>query len=68
VQHLLQLTRLYQELISQGEDPESAEDLFLLRRMDGGLFTLQTIDVLLAWVIMEDDGVSSLFGGVEFLS
>ncbi|KAG9097018.1 hypothetical protein FRC06_008033 [Ceratobasidium sp. 370] len=44
------------ELIAQGEDPESAEDLFLLRRMDGGLFTLQTIDVLLAWVIMEDDG------------
>ncbi|KAG8721984.1 hypothetical protein FRC08_008080 [Ceratobasidium sp. 394] len=44
------------ELLAQGEDLESAEDLFLLRRMDGGLFTLQTIDVLLAWVIMEDDG------------
>ncbi|KAG9127145.1 hypothetical protein FRC07_000472 [Ceratobasidium sp. 392] len=44
------------ELLEQGEDPESAEDLFLLRRMDGGLFTLQTVDVLLAWVIMEDDG------------
>ncbi|QRV72660.1 beta-catenin-like protein 1 [Ceratobasidium sp. AG-Ba] len=44
------------ELLAQGEDPDSAEDLFLLRRMDGGLFTLQTIDVLLAWVIMEDDG------------
>ncbi|KAG8684726.1 hypothetical protein FRC09_015183, partial [Ceratobasidium sp. 395] len=44
------------ELLAQGEDPESAEDLFLLRRMDGGLFTLQTVDVLLAWVIMEDDG------------
>lgn len=43
-------------LAARGEDPESAEDLFLLMRMDGGLFALQTIDVLLAWVIMEDDG------------
>lgn len=46
-----------QELLAQGEDLEGTEDLFLLRRMDGGLFTLQTIDVILAWVIMEDDGV-----------
>jgi beta-catenin-like protein 1 len=40
-----------------GEDLGEMEDLFLLRRLDGGLFALQTIDVLLAWVIMEDDGV-----------
>lgn len=34
------------------------EDLFYLRRLDGGLFTLQTLDYILAWVAMEDDGVS----------
>ncbi|KAB5595329.1 Beta-catenin-like protein 1 [Ceratobasidium theobromae] len=54
------------ELLAAGEDPGNTEDLFLLRRLDGGLFTLQTIDVLLAWVIMEDDGVKQhvemLFG------
>lgn len=34
------------------------EDLFYLRRLDGGLFTLQTLDYILAWITMEDDGVS----------
>lgn len=34
------------------------EDLWYLRRLDGGLFTLQTVDYILAWVAMEDDGVS----------
>ena len=34
------------------------EDLLYLRRLDGGLFTLQTVDYILAWIIMEDDGVS----------
>lgn len=29
-----------------------------LRRLDGGLFTLQTVDYILAWIVMEDDGVS----------
>ncbi|CAE6394781.1 unnamed protein product [Rhizoctonia solani] len=54
------------ELLAAGEDVTGMEDLFLLRRLDGGLFTLQTIDVLLAWVIMEDDGIKQhvemLFG------
>ncbi|CAE6406129.1 unnamed protein product [Rhizoctonia solani] len=54
------------ELLAAGEDVSEMEDLFLLRRLDGGLFTLQTIDVLLAWVIMEDDGIKQhvemLFG------
>lgn len=34
------------------------EDQFYLRRLDGGLFTLQTLDYILAWIGMEDDGVS----------
>ena len=33
------------------------EDLWYLRRLDGGLFTLQTVDYILAWIAMEDDGV-----------
>ena len=35
------------------------EDLWYLRRLDGGLFTLQTVDYILAWISMEDDGVST---------
>jgi beta-catenin-like protein 1 len=40
------------------------EDAWYLRRLDGGLYTLQTVDYILAWIIMEDDGVrfSILFG------
>jgi len=34
------------------------EDTFYIRRLDGGLFTLQTVDYILAWLMMEDDGVS----------
>lgn len=35
------------------------ENLWYLRRLEGGLFTLQTVDYILAWIIMEDDGVSA---------
>ena len=38
-------------------DPED-QNTFYLRRLDGGLFTLQTLDYILAWIAMEDDGVS----------
>ncbi|KAI0375631.1 DUF1716-domain-containing protein [Pilatotrama ljubarskyi] len=43
---------------AEGEEigPEM-EDLWYLRRLDGGLFTLQTVDYILAWIVMEDDGV-----------
>ena len=44
----------------EGEDaitPE-VEDVFYIRRFDGGLFTLQIVDYILAWLMMEDDGVS----------
>jgi hypothetical protein len=33
------------------------QNRFYLRRLDGGLFTLQTLDYILAWIAMEDDGV-----------
>lgn len=51
-----------QETIANGGEIESEdEDLFYLRRLEGGLFTLQTVDYILAWVVMEDDGVSNIF-------
>lgn len=45
----------------EGEEALSSEveDAFYNRRLDGGLFTLQTIDYILAWLMMEDDGVST---------
>lgn len=36
-------------------EPEN-EELWYLRRLDGGLFILQTLDYILAWVALEDDG------------
>ena len=36
---------------------EVDEDRWYLRRLDGGLYTLQVVDYILAWVCMEDDGV-----------
>lgn len=47
-----------QDMIRDGEDIDSeVEDLWYLRRLDGGLFTLQTVDYILGWICMEDDGV-----------
>lgn len=39
------------------EEDESDAEVWYLRRLDGGLFTLQTVDYILAWICMEDDGV-----------
>ena len=33
------------------------EDRWYLRRLDGGLYSLQVVDYILAWICMEDDGV-----------
>ncbi|KAJ5128354.1 uncharacterized protein N7443_005475 [Penicillium atrosanguineum] len=38
------------------EDQELMAGEWLSRRFDAGLFSLQTIDVILAWLIAEDDG------------
>ncbi|KAI0307175.1 DUF1716-domain-containing protein [Multifurca ochricompacta] len=32
-------------------------DVWYLRQLDGGLYTLQTLDYILAWIAMEDDGI-----------
>ena len=50
-----------QEKVQMREDGEEVtevdEDRWYLRRLDGGFYTLQTVDYILAWVCMEDDGV-----------
>ncbi|KAI9806393.1 MAG: hypothetical protein M1833_003580 [Piccolia ochrophora] len=38
------------------EDQGGMEDEWLSRRLDAGLYSLQTIDVILAWLLAEDDG------------
>lgn len=43
---------------NQEEISEDDEGLWYLRRMDAGLSSLQNADYILAWICMEDDGVS----------
>jgi beta-catenin-like protein 1 len=38
------------------DEREEMADEWFSRRLDAGLFCLQTIDVILAWLIAEDDG------------
>lgn len=46
-------------MIENGDEiTNEDQDSWYLRRLDGGLFTLQTVDYILGWIIMEDDGVS----------
>lgn len=52
------MVRSPQTLLKEGLPIDADdEDMFYLRRLEGGLFTLQNIDVILAWLVMEDDGV-----------
>jgi len=47
-----------QELMANDEEISSdLEDAWYLRQLDGGLYTLQTVDYILAWIITEDDGI-----------
>lgn len=41
-----------------GEEKEDMADEWDSRRLDAGLFCLQTVDVILAWLVAEDDGAS----------
>ncbi|KAF9453073.1 DUF1716-domain-containing protein [Macrolepiota fuliginosa MF-IS2] len=46
------------EMLDNGEEVTGEDqDLWYLRRLDGGLFTLQTVDYILGWIVMEDDGI-----------
>ena len=44
---------------STTEEQEGREDEWLSRRMDAGLFSLQAIDLVLTWLIAEDDGIKA---------
>ncbi|KAJ7591031.1 Catenin-beta-like protein [Mycena floridula] len=45
-------------MAADGEEVTSdEEDLWYLRRLDNGLFLLQTVDYILAWIAMDDDGI-----------
>lgn len=48
--------QLRQEFGGMGPDGEEEDDEWISRRMEAGLFCLQTINVILAWLIAEDDG------------
>ncbi|OJD35702.1 uncharacterized protein BKCO1_1500081 [Diplodia corticola] len=69
IARLVQLRREYSSRLAAVEQqikreqaelrPEAREELadeWFLRRVDGGLFCLQTIDVNLAWLVAEDGG------------
>lgn len=69
IARLVQLRREYSSRVAAVEQqikreqaelrPEAREELadkWFLRRVDGGLFCLQTIDVILAWLVAEDGG------------
>jgi len=48
-------------LLKAGEEiGAEEEDAWYLRRLDGGFYTLQTVDYILAWIVMEDDGVGAI--------
>lgn len=46
-----------EELLNGEERIDTEEDAWYLRRLDAGLFTLQNVDYILAWISMEDDGI-----------
>ncbi|KAF9057607.1 DUF1716-domain-containing protein [Panaeolus papilionaceus] len=45
--------------VEEEEGMPDLEEMTYLRRLDGGLFTLQTVDYILAWLIVEDDGIQA---------
>ena len=57
-----------QVLVAEGEDIGNNEEIWYLRRLDSGLYTMQTVDYILAWIIMEDDGVRVLYFALVFVS
>jgi beta-catenin-like protein 1 len=55
-------------MIRDGEEIDfDMQDLWYLRKLDGGLFTLQTVDYILGWICMEDDGVRCMLAvGIHY--
>ncbi|KAK5694767.1 hypothetical protein LTR97_009357 [Elasticomyces elasticus] len=48
--------------VLSAEEAEGRADEDLSRRLDAGLYVLQTLDVILAWLVAEDSGVRKLVG------
>jgi beta-catenin-like protein 1 len=46
------------------EDRNDMAGDWISRRLDAGLFSLQTIDVILAWLVAEDDGAKKKIQGI----
>ncbi|KAK1236628.1 hypothetical protein PQX77_000180 [Marasmius sp. AFHP31] len=47
-----------QALLDDGEETGLDDEAsWYLQRLDGGLYTLQSVDYILGWVAMEDDGI-----------
>lgn len=46
-------------LLDEGTSEVDADALLYLRRLESGLYALQLIDYVLAWLVMEDDGVQA---------
>ena len=53
--------KLEQHMLDEEEIEERTDEWFS-RRLDGGLFCLQTIDVILAWLIAEDQAAKQHIG------
>jgi beta-catenin-like protein 1 len=53
------------------EEREERVDEFFSRRLDGGLFSLQMIDVIMSWLVAEDAGLKaelqSQLGGLQVI-
>jgi beta-catenin-like protein 1 len=46
------------------EDREEMEEEWLSKRLDAGLFGIQMIDLILAWLCVEDDGAKKAIEGL----
>lgn len=50
-------TEIAADKASPDDNDDMDEDSLYLRRLSGGLYTLQIVDYILAWIVMEDDGI-----------
>lgn len=55
------MTRMEKAEQEAKEEDEDEDDKYL-RKLEGGLGGLQQVDYILAWICMEDDGVSTALG------
>ena len=46
------------------EEQDARSDEWLSRRLDAGIYVLQTIDVIIAWLVVEDDGIRNRVEGL----